>query len=137
MITIGCFLCIGYPLLQTLVCEAEGQYHGSTILTVEYILLILLLQYFVFNKIMNITRSYIVIQCFKGHILLFNVLKVTTPLNSHKVGIMILYSILLSGSRNAEFHLFGFAKFKFSLSSGIFIATSDNSLPRIYVLINS
>ena len=33
--------------------------------------------------------------------------------------------------KSPEFHLFGFAKFKFSLSSGIFIATSDSSLPRV------
>ena len=39
-----------YPLLQTLVLKADWQYHGSTTFTVEYILFILLLQYFVFNK---------------------------------------------------------------------------------------
>ena len=40
----------GHPLLQTLVCKADCQYDGSTTLTVEYILLILLLQYFAFSK---------------------------------------------------------------------------------------
>ena len=54
-----------YPLLQTLVCKADWQYHGSTTLTVDSILLILLLQYFVFIKIINTTRLYIVIQCLK------------------------------------------------------------------------
>ena len=63
----------GYPLLQTLVCKADWQYHGRTILTVEYILLILLLQYSMFKSSM-----------------------ITTPVNSHQVGTMILYSVLLS-----------------------------------------
>ena len=39
----------GHPLLQTLVRKADWQYYGSAALTVEYILLILLLQYFVFS----------------------------------------------------------------------------------------
>ena len=39
---------------------------------------------------------------------------ITTSLYSHDVGIMILSSIL---SSEPEFHLFGFAKFKFVLSS--------------------
>ena len=38
------------PLLQTLVCKADRQYHGSTTVTVEYILLFLSLQYFVFSN---------------------------------------------------------------------------------------
>ena len=32
------FSMYGYPLLQTLVCKADWQYHGSTTLTVEYML---------------------------------------------------------------------------------------------------
>ena len=40
----------GHVLLQSLVCKADWQYHGITTLTVEYILLILLLQYFVSSK---------------------------------------------------------------------------------------
>ena len=40
----------GHPLLQTLVCKADWQYHGSATLTVEYILLTLLIQYFGFSK---------------------------------------------------------------------------------------
>ena len=59
---------------------------------------------------------------------------ITTPVNSHKVGILILYS---SCHQSPKYHLFGFAKFKFSLSSRIFIVTSDSSLPKVYVLINS
>ena len=39
----------GYPLLQTLVFKADWQYHGSATLTVECILLILLVQHFVFG----------------------------------------------------------------------------------------
>ena len=50
---------------QTLVCKADWEYHSSTTLTVEYMLLILLLQYFVFIKIINTTRLYIFIQCLK------------------------------------------------------------------------
>ena len=60
------FSMYGYPPLQILTCKADWQYHGSTTLTVEYILLInLLLQNFVFVKIINTTRSYSVIQCLK------------------------------------------------------------------------
>ena len=104
------FSMYGYPLLQTLVCKADWQYHGGTsfgtILTVEYIMLILLLQY------VFLLKSWIP----PGHILLFIYIVfesslITTPVSSHKVRILPL----------------GFTKFKFSLSSGIFIGTSDNS----------
>ena len=55
---------------------------------------------------------------------------ITTPVNSHKVGIMILYSVFQS-----ELNLQS-SNFREALA-GIFIATSDSSLPKVYVLIHS
>ena len=115
------FSMYGYLLLQTLVCKADWQYHGSTTLTVEYILLILLLQYSFLIK-SEIPPRYI---------LSYNTCQFSSSGNPGFV-----QQSSASCYQSPEFHLFGFAKFKFSLSSGILIATSHSSLPWVYVLLS-